>query len=294
MNKKRILVATTLTKGRDAAFNRALSLARVSGAELYLLHAVPATQPFSIRAEERLERRAELQHRAEQAGVAVQAVEQQGDPAEIIKLHADARGVDLIVIGAHGNTPSRWRRRRSVVDRVLRRTTKPTLVVPSRADAEFTFENVLVAVDLTPASEDLIRQALQLASSESSRITVLHAADSIEPAGAVQNLARWMVPEYRTHVLADAKHRLESILTRVPKAVDARAQIAAGPVVRAITEEATARKADLVVVGRSHRFRPLGSTATNLPHDHNRALLVVPVSEALSGADAPTEHRRAA
>lgn len=205
MNKKRILVATTLTKGRDAAFNRALALARVSGAELYLLHAVPATQSFSVRAQERLERKAELQHRAEQSGVAVQAVEQHGDPAEIIKLHADARGVDLIVMGAHGNTSSRWLRRRSVAERVVRRTTKPTLIVPSRADAMHAFDNVLVAVDLTLASERLIQAALQLAPNDSSRLTVLHAAEDIERAGDVQNLARWVVPEYRTHVLEDAE-----------------------------------------------------------------------------------------
>jgi nucleotide-binding universal stress UspA family protein len=129
---KRILVAVSLTEGRDAAFERGLALARASGAELYLLHAVPANKPFSFRAAERLRRMADLRARAEAAGVIAQTVEQHGDPAGIIVLHADNRPVDLIVMGSERRTG--WARifSRSVAQRVLRKTTRPTLVV--RAD----------------------------------------------------------------------------------------------------------------------------------------------------------------
>jgi nucleotide-binding universal stress UspA family protein len=57
MEFKRILVAINSPNGRDAALERALALARSSGAELYLLHAVPVNQPFSFHAAERLGRR---------------------------------------------------------------------------------------------------------------------------------------------------------------------------------------------------------------------------------------------
>ena len=50
MQFDRILVAVNSPNGRDAAFERALALGRQSGAELYLLHAVPVDQPFSYRA----------------------------------------------------------------------------------------------------------------------------------------------------------------------------------------------------------------------------------------------------
>ena len=102
MNLTRILVAVNAPNGRDAAFERALMLARSSGAELYLLHAVPATQRFSSGAAERLERMTAMRQRAEAVGVRAQTVEQHGDPAEIIELHANARAVDLIVMGARG------------------------------------------------------------------------------------------------------------------------------------------------------------------------------------------------
>ena len=69
MNLKRILVAINSPNERDAAFDRALALAQSSGAELYLLHAVPVNDPFSFRAAERLERMADMRRRAENAGV---------------------------------------------------------------------------------------------------------------------------------------------------------------------------------------------------------------------------------
>src|SRR3954471_19948779 len=101
----------------------------MSGAELYLLHAVPAYQPFSVGATERLRRTEEFRDRASRMGVTVQAVEQQGDPAEIIELHANARAVDLIVMGAQRQRRPTWLRRSSITERVLRRSKQPALVV---------------------------------------------------------------------------------------------------------------------------------------------------------------------
>jgi nucleotide-binding universal stress UspA family protein len=283
MNSKRILVAASLTNGRDAAFERGLALARASGAEMYLLHAVPANQPFSFGGSHRLERTAELRSRAEQAGVVVRTVEQHGDPAETIELHANARAVDLIVMGSDRPLGSRWLRRPSIAERVLRRTTTPTLIVPIGDDAESGFANLLVAVDLSPASKAIVDYAVHLTGDDSPRLTVVHAARGIESAAAVQSPARWTVPEYRTHVLEDARRQLEAVLADVPSAVDTRGQIATGSHARAIVKAAETTDADLVIVGRSGRFRPLGSTALRVLRDNTRALLVVP-NEALAAS----------
>jgi nucleotide-binding universal stress UspA family protein len=292
MNSKRILVAASLTDGLDAAFERGLALARASGAEMYLLHAVPVNQAFSVGGTHRLERTAQLRSRAEQAGVVVRTVEQHGDPAEIIELHANARAVDLIVMGADRTLGSRWLRRSSIAERVLRRTTKPTLIVPIDDDADSGFSNLLVAVDLSHASKAVVDYAVRLPGDDSARLTVVHAARGIESAAAVQSPARWMVPEYRTYVLEDARRQLEAVVADVPSAVDTRVQIATGSRAKAIVQEAEAVDADLVVVGRS-RFRPLGSTALRVLRDNKRALLVVPIMEP-SPASEMAEHYRPA
>jgi len=126
----RILCAIDLERASDRAFERALSLAVVSGAKLFLLHATPATIPFSRRASERLRYLTELRKRAEAEGVKVRVDEQHGDPARVILLHANARKMDLVVLGS--NRRRGWRRLRegSVSERVLRRAAWPVLVVP--------------------------------------------------------------------------------------------------------------------------------------------------------------------
>jgi nucleotide-binding universal stress UspA family protein len=64
----------------------------------------------------------------------------------------------------------------------------------------------------------------------------------------------------------------------VSSAVDTRVQLATGSHAEVIVKEAEAVNADLVVVGHSGRFRPIGSTALRVLRDHNRALLVVPIA----------------
>jgi nucleotide-binding universal stress UspA family protein len=126
----RILCAIDLEKASERAFDRALSLAVLGNAKLFILHATPASLPFSWRAAERLRYLTELRERAEAAGVKVRVEEQHGDPAGVIVLHANTRKVDIVVLGS--NRRRGWRRLRegSVAERVLRRAAWPVLVVP--------------------------------------------------------------------------------------------------------------------------------------------------------------------
>ena len=127
---RKILCAIDLTKASRNTFDRALSIARVSGARLYILHAVPDNHPYSWHAKERLELLTNLRQRAEREGVPVRTVEQHGDPAGVIVLHANSRKADLVVLGS--NRRRGWRRFRegSVGERVLRRAAWAVLIVP--------------------------------------------------------------------------------------------------------------------------------------------------------------------
>jgi universal stress protein A len=275
MDLNRILVAVNSLNSRDAAFERALALARSAGAELYVLHAVPRNQPFSFAGAERLDRFTEMRKRAEDIGVRVQTVEQHGDPAEIIELHANARAVDLIVMG--GEPRRGWARRSSIAERVIRRTSVPTLVVASDASNTPTpFRNVLVALDLSPASKDVLSGAITLAAHEAVQLTALHTVKGLEAADAVQSPARWTVPEYRAHILEEARRSLAAVLSTVPASVDTRMEVSTGSTARAILEHTADVNADLIVVGRSRGFKVLGSTTLRVLRKNDRALLVIP------------------
>jgi nucleotide-binding universal stress UspA family protein len=296
MTHNRILVALNLTDGPDPAFERALALAKASGAELYLLHAIPANRPFSFRAAERLQRATELRQRAEAAGVRVVTAEQHGDPAEIIVLHADARPVDLIVMGSERRTGWARFRQASVAERVLRRTKRPTLVVSSDDTADRAFENVLIALDLSPTSRGLVDTATNLLEGSVRQVTAFHAVGSIESAGAVRNPARWMVPEYRGYMLGEARRRLKAVMPQtVGAGVTSQLRVAAGAAAEAIGAHAADVKADLIVMGRSKRFMHLGSTAVRVLRNTDGALLVIPPAAAAQTVDAePAIYKRAA
>lgn len=103
-----------------------------------------------------------MRKRAEDAAVRRHTVEQHGDPVEITELDANARAVDLIV-GCGEARRGCGSRRSMVAERVIRRTSVPTLVVPSDAsDTPSGFRNVLVAVDLSSVSKDVLRGAIGL------------------------------------------------------------------------------------------------------------------------------------
>jgi nucleotide-binding universal stress UspA family protein len=281
---ERILVALSLTEGREAAFERALSLARESGAELYLLHAVPDTRPFSHRAAERLRRSTALRRRAADAGVRAESFEQHGDPADTILLHAAARKADLIVMGAERPT-GWWASRRSVAERVLRRTTRPVLVVRSDdvASADRGFERVLIAAGAPSAVPELVETARGLPARDSRRLTVLHAVAGLESLDAVHDRARWMVPEYRGYVLDDARRQFEGVLPGASRGTAAQLRVAAGPAAETIAAHGEELDADLIVMGRSGRLLHRGSTVAQMLGRTARALLIVPPA-AMAGA----------
>jgi len=137
---RKIVCAIDLTRASRNAFDRALSVARASGARLYVLHVVPTDRRFSWREGDRLALLTNLRQRAEREGVPVRVVEQHGDPAGTIVLHANSRKADLVVLGS--NRRRGWRRFRegSVGEQVLRRAEWAVLIVPwdipSRARAQ--------------------------------------------------------------------------------------------------------------------------------------------------------------
>ena len=133
---KKSVCAVDLTKASRNAFDRALSVARASNARLYVLHAVPTNRSYAWRARERLDLLTKLRLRAEREGVLVRVVEQHGDPAGIIVLHANSRKADLVVLGS--NRRRGWQRFRegSVGERVLRQAAWAVLIVPSDMSAK--------------------------------------------------------------------------------------------------------------------------------------------------------------
>ena len=127
----RVLAAVDFSKPARGAFEYALALSKHRGAELVVVHAVPRNQRFRWHARERLALTAELRHRARQANVEFKDRVQQGDPAEIILLHARSLHPDVIVMGTHQRSGIDRFRVGSVAERVAAKSMAPVLLVPA-------------------------------------------------------------------------------------------------------------------------------------------------------------------
>jgi nucleotide-binding universal stress UspA family protein len=272
---KRILVPVELGATPDYAFDRALVLARKSGAELYLLHAVPLHHPYGFRAELRAKRFRDLRERALVTGVPVQVVEQQGDAADVIVLHADTRPVDLIIMSSERRRGWKRLRKPSVTESVLRRTIRPTLVVrPDDNDDAFT--NALVGVDLSNESAHLLNSVMALPGIDVRHLTVVHAVEQIEAADAFQSPARWKVGEYRSYMLDGARREVAQMMQGVETAAKVDVRVSGGSADDVIERHATDLDPDVIVIGRSNRLLPFASTATRLLRNTGYSVLVVP------------------
>jgi len=139
---KRILCPTDFSEAARRAFDLAIPLAEAFGAELYVIHVVPAipyleprpTYHFDVPEYERLLREdAERQMAALvsdlQTRVAVHAILAHGDVAEQILHAAEEKDVDLIVIATHGRTGWRHLVFGSVAEKIVRLARCPVLTV---------------------------------------------------------------------------------------------------------------------------------------------------------------------
>ena len=265
-----IVVATDFSIQAEAAFARALALARASHMELIVASAdttvelVPSTpEPElgvatwgQLRAgveadEERL--LAALLARAAAADVTAHAVRAIGDPADIAIAAARAHGAALIVVGSHGRTGIKRFLLGSVAERIVRDA--PISVLVARGDGATPFASGLVASDFGPLAATALAQA-QALGAPTARVTVVHAWHY--PAGS------WSLGALgeRSH----ATLALESALTEPPRSrgealvkVEGEAgrtvgfSLLHGQAAEVVTDLATTEHADLVAIGTHGR-----------------------------------------
>lgn len=157
------------------------------------MQAVPPDEPLSWRARERVALIGELRRAAGADGPSLKVSVQQGDPADVILVHAHARRPDLIVLGTHRRRGMHRLRHGSVAEGVTVGAPAPVLIVPpngGRGDAAApSFGSVVAAVDLTDDSAQVVEAALTIAASPAMRVTVVHVVRPQPPTG---------VPRYPT------------------------------------------------------------------------------------------------
>lgn len=265
----RILYATDLSPESLPAFHHAAAIARWYEAPLTVLHVVPGFDPLPAPAEwvggtmpppriptpdEVREVMAAQLPLEQMAGLPCETVARAGDPARVIVDEAVARHADLVVVGTHGRSGVARFLLGSVAERVVHLAPCPVLTVPSgAAHAPASFRRILCPVDFSPASEQAVGFALDLARQAEGGVTLLTVVEWLaedDPSGtAGPDLAG-----LRATLAQDAKARLEALVADEPRTgctIDE--MVGTGRAHREVLRVAAERKADLVVMGAQGR-----------------------------------------
>ncbi len=265
-----ILLATDLSARCDRALDRAAALAGAWGAELVAVHALEQADDFY---DTMLERRlpswtratdptgiavAQLEHDILRSGARISAVVEKGDPADLVLRVARARAGSLIVTGVGRDETLGRFGLGSTVDRLLKRSRVPLLVVRQRYRVPY--RSILVASDLSDSSRCALETAL--AFFPDCDPSLLHAyqrplAGLAAPAGPEDGFRAAVLAECRAFLAAAGlpEHRRRRIALHAEE----------GEPVRLIQQFVRDRGTDLVVVathGKSALFDILLGSVT--------------------------------
>ena len=173
---------------------------------------------------------------------------------EILRQVADTQA-ELLVLGTHGRSGVQRLFLGSVTEKVIRKATCPTLVVPARAasvaaDAPVQFRRILCPIDFSESSLSAIAHALELAEEADAHLTLLHVVEM--PPELRENP---LAPDFdvdRIHAAAqaNARTRLRQLIPEGARAFcTVETDVAEGRAYRRVLQRATEEKTDLIVMG---------------------------------------------
>lgn len=259
---KNILVATDLSGPARQAAERAARLARTTGAQLRLVHVLSAGVAAQLQQliglgsvlEAKLfeATHQELQTLADELAfereVKVDAALVQGSVAEEVTREADAMQADLVVLGARGKGFLRRLILGSTAERLLRKSTRPMLVVKQRAHEPY--RRILVAVDFSAWSAPLVALARSVA--PRAHLVLLSAYDvPFEGKLRYASVPDATINLYREQARQTTERQLHSLAARARLAPsDWTPCLPRGDASLAIVEHELERACDLIVVGK--------------------------------------------
>lgn len=217
-----ILAATDFSAPARHAADRAARLAHETGAALTLMHVLPGETVAQLRrwlgagheAEQRVldEARQRLRALADELHAArrvpVTAVDASGPVVEEILQRADALDAALLVLGARGVGFLRRLVLGTTAERLMRRTTRPLLVV--RQSAHEPYRRVLVALDFSPWSAEALAIARRIA--PRARLALLSVFQvPFEEKLRFAGVDTATVDHYRRQARAEASHGVQAL-----------------------------------------------------------------------------------
>jgi len=273
---KTIVAVTDFSERSGTALERAAAIAKGSGANLMLVHAVDDSLPRHILAHRMTEAEEALRQKAAAIkGMKARCEVVTGDIFWALHRAATETHADLIVAGDHRRSPLRDLFGDTTVERLIRVSAVPVLI--ARTPVAPTYRHALVAVEGEEGRE-LVEVLTSFGKAAPEKTTLLHAISA--PAEGLLYYAgveRDVREDYRLRIEEEARSRLETAARKARLPVDIR--IVDAPPTAAIADFATRTRCDLVAVS-SHARRSaargiLGSVSSELIRHGSTDLLIV-------------------
>ena len=269
---KQILCPTDLSEASLPSLTYALAFARWYEARLTVLHVVPSFEPitmpsaeaaypmqviFPVSREEVLAGMRKVIDSTGAGSIDVTLVAEAGDAASTIVDQSVATPADLVIMGTHGRSGFERLLIGSVAEKVVRKAPCPVLLVPphvtAKAPTEVTFKNILCPVDFSPSALQALGFALDLARQADGAVKVLYALEWLAEEEPLVS-AHFNVPEYRQHLIEDARQRLQALVAGESQTwTSIERVVVLGRAYREILRAAADSPTDLIVMGAQGR-----------------------------------------
>ncbi len=261
-----IVAATDFSSPANAAIARAALLARELNAELRLIHVVhpldlyvgsELSYDFQMHYQQVQQQSIKTQLESlakqlrEQFQISIHASNRIGRAYTEIANYAASVNADLIVAGAHGENSLLAKLIGSTALRLLKLAKCPVMIVKNSHLPAQPYQQVVAAIDLSPASSEVPALASKVAPDASIELLLIFDSNQethLHKAGIDEAL----LAEYREKALKQAENRLDDILSEQNNLRMTR-KILSGYPPEAICTYAKSQQADLIVIGKHNK-----------------------------------------
>lgn len=258
---RKILFPTDFSECAQGAMPHAVRLAELHDADLELLHVLvlhsmatmEAIEPFP--GEDDAKGTLEAAAREPERGRVTHHVTRAIAAAPAILDYADARGIDLIVIGSHGRRGIRRLLLGSVAEEVLREAQCPVLIIREEKEPGpgVEMKHILIPVDFSKQTGLALGYAHELAQTFGASLDLLHVVE-------VPTYPDFYVPFSAaletTAVRQDARERLEALAEPLRSTHEVETHVKVGRTAIEVTDFAETGGHDLIVLP-SHGYSGL-------------------------------------
>jgi len=258
-----ILVALDGSRLAEAVVAPSIAVAIGLGASVTLLHVLEHDAPATVHGEPHLMTEADaiaylegLAARYLAAGLVVTHhvhANPERDVSGAIAAHATELGTDLLTLASHGSGGLRGFLFGRVAQQVVRRGTRPVLLVQVRSEEEaqrpFTPATIALLLSGTDEAEAVVPVAVTLAQALQARLHLISAVPTVGTLGASRSASATLLPGATLAILAMEEDEAQTYLRRVAAELEGRGIEVTIAVVRGDPADVTVSEAHRVGAG---------------------------------------------